>query len=136
MPEALRVSVRATGRLNPGENGESLAITMRLYQLKDVSKLQAASLEQIFDNDRAVLGDDLVSVKEITLYPDEGATPSIDRREGAVFFAVVAFFRHPAGAEWRVASKLAPADAQYCHAPGGARPALRFRLVGSRVELH
>jgi len=82
---------------------------VRLYQLKDVSKLQAASLEQLLDNDRAVLGDDLVSVKEITLYPDEGATPAIDRRErGPGFFAVVAFFRHPAGAQCGVASKLAP----------------------------
>ena len=140
-PEPVRVSIRAAGRLNPSESGESLATTVRLYQLKDVSKLQAASLEQILDNDRAVLGDDLVSVKEITLYPGEAATPSLSRREGAVFLAVVAFFRHPAGAQWRVASKLAPPDAQYCHAPGGgdaeaAHSALRFGLVDSRVELH
>jgi type VI secretion system protein VasD len=135
------VSIRAAGRLNPSESGESLATTVRLYQLKDVSKLQAASLEQIFDNDRAVLGDDLVSVKEITLYPGEEATPSLSRREGAVFLAVVAFFRHPAGAQWRVVSKLAPPDAKYCHAPGrgdgeAAHSALRFGLVDSRVELH
>ncbi|MGB8297958.1 MAG: type VI secretion lipoprotein TssJ [Polyangia bacterium] len=43
MPEPLRVSVRAAGRLNPSQSGESLATTVRLYQLKDVSKLQAAS---------------------------------------------------------------------------------------------
>jgi type VI secretion system VasD/TssJ family lipoprotein len=141
MPEPVRVSISAAARLNPSENGESLATTVRLYQLKDVSKLQAASLEQILDNDRAVLGDDLVSVKEITLYPGEAATPSLSRHEGALFFGVVAFFRHASGSEWRVASKLAPADVQYCHAPGGgdaqaARSALRFGLVESRVELH
>ncbi len=83
-PEPVRVSIRASDRLNPGEGGESLATTLRLYQLKDVSKLQAASLEQILDNDRAVLGDDLVSVREITLYPGEAATPSLGRREGAL----------------------------------------------------
>ena len=139
-PEPIRVGVRASDRLNPGESGESLSTTVRLYQLKDASKLQAASLEQILDNDRAVLGDDLVSVKEITLYPGEAATPSLNRREGATILAVVAFFRHPSGSAWRVASKLAPPDAQYCHAPGGgnaeaARPALRFGLQDSRVEL-
>lgn len=139
-PEPVRVSIRASDRLNPGEGGESLATTLRLYQLKDVSKLQTASLEQILDNDRAVLGDDLVSVKEITLYPGEAATPSLGRREGALFLAAVAFFRHPAGLQWRVASKLAPPDAQYCHAPSGgdaeaARSSLRFGLVDSRVEL-
>jgi type VI secretion system VasD/TssJ family lipoprotein len=141
MPEPVHVNISAAGRLNPNENGESLATTVRLYQLKDVSKLQAASLEQILDNDLAVLGDDLVSVKEITLYPRESVTPSFGRRDGALFFAVVAFFRHASGAEWRVASKLSPPDAQYCHASGGgyadaARSALRFRLDDSRVELH
>ena len=60
MLEPIRVSIRASHRLNPDENGESLATTVRLYQLKDVGKLQAASLEPILDNDWAVLGDDLV----------------------------------------------------------------------------
>jgi type VI secretion system VasD/TssJ family lipoprotein len=139
-PEPIRVSIRASDRLNPGENGESLATTVRLYQLKDAGKLQTANLEQILDNDRAVLADDLVSVKEITLYPGDVVTPSLDRREGALIVAVVAFFRHPSGASWRVASKLAPPDAQYCHAPTGgdaeaARSVLRIGLVDSRVEL-
>ena len=120
MPEPVRVSIRAAGRLNPGESGGSLATTVRVYQLKDVSKLEAATLEQPLDNDRAVLGDDLVSGKEITLCPGEAATPSFSRRKGAIFLAVVAFFRHASGSEWRVASKLSPSDAQYCHAPGAA----------------
>jgi type VI secretion system VasD/TssJ family lipoprotein len=138
--EIIHVSIRASDRLNPGESGESLVTTVRLYQLKDVSKLQAASLEQILDDDRAVLGDDLVSVKEVTLYPGEAATPSLSRREGAPFLALVAFFRQPSGSTWRVAARLAAPDAGYCHAPGGgdaeaARLALRFGLVDSRVEL-
>ena len=140
VPEPIRVGIRASDRLNPGENGESLATTVRLYQLKDAGKLEGATLEQILDNDRAVLADDLVSVSELTLYPGETATPSLGRREGGAYLAVVAFFRHPSGSAWRVASKLAPPDAQYCHAPDGgtadaARPALRFGLVDTRVEL-
>ena len=100
----------------------------------------AASLEQILDNDRTALADDLAGVSEITLYPGETALPSLPRREGALFLAVVGFFRHPSGSAWRAVSKLAPPDAQYCHAPGGgeaeaARRALRFWLVDSRVEL-
>ena len=64
---------------------------------------------------------------------------SADAREPS-FLAVVAFFRHPSGLQWRVASKPAPPDAQYCHAPGSgdteaARSALRLGLVDSRVEL-
>jgi type VI secretion system VasD/TssJ family lipoprotein len=139
-PEPIRVSLRASDRLNPGDGGESLATTVRIYQLKDVSKLEAASLEQILDNDRAVLTDDLISVSELTLYPGETAKPSLSRREGAFFLAVVAFFRHPSGSAWRVASKLATPDAQYCHSPDGGPPeasrsVMRFGLVDTRVEL-
>ena len=138
MPEPLNVSIRASERLNPGEGGESLATTVRVYQLKDASKLEGASLEQILDNDRAVLGEDLVSVSELTLYPGETATPSMSRREGALVLAVVAFFRHASGSGWRVARKLAPTDPQYCHASGGGdarRATLGFGLVDTRVEL-
>ena len=139
-PEPIRVGIRASDRLNPGENGESLSTTVRVYQLKDAGKLESATLEQILDNDRAVLADDLVSVSELTLYPGETATPSIGRREGGAYLAVVAFFRHPSGSAWRVVSRMPPPDAQYCHTPDGgsaeaARFALHFGLVETRVEL-
>jgi len=137
-PEPIGVILRAADHLNPGDDGESLATTVRLYQLRDVSKLAAASLEQVLDNDRAVLGEDLVSVKEITLYPGEAARPSLSRREGAAFLALVVFFRQPEGSAWRVAGKLAPPDPLYCHAAaeGEARqPAFRFALVENHVDL-
>ena len=139
VPEPIRVRIRASDRLNPGENGESLATTVRLYQLKDAGKLEGATLEQILDNDRAVLADDLVSVSELTLYPGETATPSLGRREGGAYLAVVAFFRHPSGSAWRVVSKVPPQDAEHCHTPDGGsaeavRFALRFGLVETRIE--
>jgi type VI secretion system protein VasD len=135
--EPLPLSLRAAEWLNPGENGESLATTVRVYQLRDVGKLATASIEQILDEDRAVLGEDLVSVKEITLYPGETARPLLNRREGALFLAVVAFFRHPSGSAWRVASKLQPPNSMHCHIRNGqdTRQGLRFGLVESRVEL-
>ena len=134
------MSIHASDRLNPDENGESLATTVRFYQLKDVGKLGATSLEQILDDDRTALGEDLVSVKEITLYPGEAANPSLSRREGVLFLGVVGLFRHSSGSAWRVVTKLAPPNPGYCHAPGGGEPAenaktwLRFGLVDSRVE--
>jgi len=137
-PEPIRLSIRASDRLNPGDNGESLATTVRVYQLKEVGKLEAANLEQLLDDDHAVLGEDLVSASELTLYPGETATPSLSRREGAAYVAVVAFFRHPSGSAWRLASKVPPPDDHYCHAPDGGsavRFALRFGLVDTRIEL-
>jgi type VI secretion system VasD/TssJ family lipoprotein len=137
-PEPLRVTLTASPHLNPGESGESLATTVRLYQLKDTGKLIESSLDRILDGDRAVLGEDFVSVQEITLYPGERASPAMVRGEGATSLAVVAFFRRPIGPSWRAIKKLPAPDSQHCH---GITPAalaasmMKFTLDDSRVEM-
>ena len=137
-PEPLRVTLTASQHLNPGEHGESLATTLRLYQLKDTGKLIESILDRILDGDRAVLGEDFVSVQEITLYPGERATPAMVRGEGATSLAVVALFRRPIGPSWRAIKKLPAPNPQHCHgttAEALAASQLKFSLDDSRVDL-
>jgi len=139
-PEPVRLSLTASMRLNPGENGESLATTVRIYQLKDTGKLIEASLDRILDGDRAVLGEDFVSVQELTLYPGEKAAPVMVRGEGATSLAVVAMFRRPVGPSWRAIRKLPAPDPQHCHAkvttPAAmAASQMKFTLEESRVDM-
>ena len=107
-PEPIRLSLTASPRLNPGENGESLATTVRIYQLKDTGKLVESSLDRILDGDRAVLGEDFVSMQELTLYPGEKAAPAMVRGEGATSLAVVAMFRRPIPSTVTVRSEPPP----------------------------
>jgi type VI secretion system VasD/TssJ family lipoprotein len=137
MPEPINLNLRASEHVNPGEHGESLATTVRIYQLKDASKFAVTGFEQMLDDDRAAFGEDLIAVKELTLYPGEALSPSLDRREGALFLAVAAFFRHPSGPDWRVTSKLAPPNPDYCHPSAGktaTRPTPTFTLVDSHIQ--
>jgi len=139
-PEPVRLTITASPRLNPGDNGESLATTVRIYQLKDTGKLVESSIDRLLDGDRAVLGDDFVSVKEITLYPGDRATPALVRGEGATNIAVVAMFRHPAGPSWRAIRKLPPPNPQHCHGTTATPEALAasqlsFTLEDSRVDM-
>lgn len=139
-PEPVRLSLTASVRLNPDENGQSLATTVRVYQLKDTAKLVEANLDQILDGDKALLGEDLVSMQELTLYPGEKAAPTMVRGEGATSVAVVAMFRRPNGPSWRAIRKLPPPDPQHCHAkvasPAAAAAAqLKFTLEDSRVDM-
>jgi type VI secretion system protein VasD len=139
-PEPVRLLLTASPRLNLGENGESLATTIRIYQLKDTAKLAESSIDRILDNDRAVLAEDLVAVQELTLYPGERAAPVMVRGEGASVVAVVAMFRRPNGPSWRAYRKLAPPDPQHCHGTAATPQAqaasmLRFTLEESRVEM-
>ena len=139
-PEPIRMNLTASPRLNPGENGESLATTVRIYQLKDTGKLVESSLDRILDGDRVVLGEDFVSALEITLYTGERAAPAMVRGEGAAYLAVVAMFRRPDGASWRAIRKLPPPDPQHCHGTVGTPAALaasqlKFTLEDSRVDM-
>jgi type VI secretion system VasD/TssJ family lipoprotein len=139
-PEPIRMYLTASPRLNPGENGESLATTVRIYQLKDTGKLVESSLDRILDGDRTVLGEDFVSSQEITLYPGERAAPAMVRGEGAAYLAVVAMYRRPVGPSWRAIRKLPPPDSQHCHGTVATPAAvaasqLKFTLEDSRVDM-
>jgi type VI secretion system protein VasD len=139
-PEPIRLTLTASPRLNPGDQGEPLATTVRIYQLKDTAKLVESSLDRLLDGDRGILADDFVSVLELTLYPGERAAPPIVRGEGANAIAVVAFFRRPEGPSWRAIRKLPPPDPQHCHGivatPAAlAASQLRFTLEQSRIEM-
>jgi type VI secretion system protein VasD len=135
----VRLTLTASQRLNIGENGDSLATTVRLYLLKDSASLVEASLDQLIDGDRTLIGEDLVSVQEITLYPGEKAEPILARREGANLVAVVALFRRPSGPAWRAIRKLETPNPYHCHVsnpvPTVTSPVLRFHLEESRIEM-
>jgi type VI secretion system protein VasD len=142
-PEPLRVSIHASQRLNPGEGGEALATVVRLYQLKGAGKLTGASFDELLDHDKDTLGDDFLNVQEVTINPGDNADPPMSRHADAAYVAAVALFRQPVGTSWRAIKKLAPADAQHCHAtaerPDGSPPKLddpaRFFLDENRLEL-
>jgi len=139
-PEPLRVNVRASARLNPGEKGEALATVVRIYQLKGVAKLTGASFDDLLDHDKDTLGDDLLGQQEITINPGDQATPPLQRNPDAGYLLAVALFRQPAGTNWRAVKKLTAPDPDYCHAGDGKKtPAydssVRFFLDENRIEL-
>jgi type VI secretion system VasD/TssJ family lipoprotein len=139
-PEPVRILLTASPRLNPGDNGESMPTTVRIYQLKDTAKLVESSIDRLLDGDRGILGEDLVSVQELILYPAEKQAPAMVRGEGATSVAVVAMFRHPDGPAWRAIRKLPPPDPQHCHGTTATPAAvaasqLKFTLEGSRVDM-
>jgi type VI secretion system protein VasD len=132
-PEPLRLVLRGAERLNPGDKGEPLATVVRVYQLKSSSKIADAGFEELLDNDKAVLADDLLGMQEVTLHPSERLDSPLPRAEGAQYLAVVGLFRQPAGTSWRVLYHLAGPDPQHCHKKTSAP--VQMVLEENRVEL-
>jgi type VI secretion system VasD/TssJ family lipoprotein len=142
-PEPLAVSLTASSRLNPGDKGEPLTTVVRLYQLKGREKLTGASFDEMLDRDKETLGEDLLSVQELTVSPGETLRPAVNRNADAGYLAAVALFRRPGTGAWRAIRKLSGADPDHCHrggAAGAGKPApardeARFILDENRVEL-
>jgi type VI secretion system protein VasD len=131
--EPLRLVLKATDRLNPGDRGEPLATVVRIYQLKNSNKISDAGFDELLDNDKTVLAEDLVDVKELTLQPSQQLTPPVPRLDGAQYLAVVGLFRQPAGTSWRVLYHLPTADPQHCHKKSTG--VVQMVLSENRIEL-
>jgi type VI secretion system protein VasD len=129
----VRLVLRGTERLNPGEKGEPLATVVRVYQLKASNKISDAGFEELLDNDKTVLADDLIGMQELTLHPGERLDPPVPRLDGAQYLAVVGLFRQPAGTSWRVLYHLPTSDPQHCHKKSAAL--VQMVLEENRVEL-
>lgn len=91
--------------LNSTEDGEPLALLVRIYQLKSDAGFASISYTQFVDNatGKAMLGEDLVSVRELTLLP--GKTYALEEKMSAdaKVLGVVALFHSPASARWKYA---------------------------------
>jgi type VI secretion system protein VasD len=125
--------LKGSDRLNPGDRGEPLATVVRIYQLKGSNKIADAGFDELLDNDKTVLAEDLVDVKELTLQPSQQLSPPVVRADGAQYLAVVGLFRQPAGTSWRVLYHLPTADPQHCHKKSTG--VVQMVLSENRIEL-
>ena len=102
-PRPVTLSVRGTSDMNRGN-----AVVVRIYALRSAAAVERATLEELWADDAAVLGSDLVEQTEVRLFPGEASPVEIDAA-GASHIAVVANLREPARGGWRlvfVASEL------------------------------
>ena len=99
-PPPLDLVLMTSKQINPTAQGEPRPVVLRLYQLKDDARLENASFEAIWQNDKTTLGDDLVRMEEVQLYPDKTLNKRIERGVGVRHLAAVALFQEPKGRSW------------------------------------
>lgn len=140
------MSIMASARLNPTDAGEARPVQLRLYQLTTDVHLNNADFTKIWKADKATLGDDLVKVEELSVFPDSRTDVRFERDERALFVAAVALFRTPRGRSWYTVMELPPApgkgDCQVLECDGGGckpqqnrlNPHFYVWLDGSRVD--
>jgi len=103
------MTIIASPKINPEEDGSPRPVQLRLYQLKTDNRLLNASFEQVWKDDKGTLADDLVKVDEFPVYPDTRTEVKFERDPAALFVVGVALFRNPKGHTWWTEFELPPA---------------------------
>jgi type VI secretion system protein VasD len=145
-PQAVTVSILASPRVNPTPGGAPRAIVVRLYQLKSDVRLLNAKFEQVWKDDKAALGDELVKVDEQEVYPATRVDVKFERPESVQHVAAVALFQNPQGRNWVASAELprmpaagacgakaCDAEDEACHAGAVADPKLSFFVDGNKI---
>ena len=94
--------IEGRAALNENEQGQSLPVVMRVYQLKDAEIFGKAAYVQLLDDDSALLRVDLLGSMETTLAPDATVKLSAPMADDVQVVGVAGFFRDQGGAEWQL----------------------------------
>jgi type VI secretion system protein VasD len=97
--------IYASDSLNIDAQGHSLALLTRIYKLKspDAFLLAPAAIFGDPSKEKEVLGDDLVSVREVQLVPGQHHESQDKASRDTRFIGIVGLFRSPSVKRWRYA---------------------------------
>ncbi|QAU23837.1 type VI secretion system lipoprotein TssJ [Dyella sp. M7H15-1] len=98
----MHLVIEGRAELNRDERGASLPVAMRVYQLKDAKAFEQATYAQLLHDADRVLKADALSHTDIVLAPQATITLNTPMADNAQYVGVVAFFRDPSHAAWRL----------------------------------
>ncbi|MDR0243588.1 MAG: type VI secretion system lipoprotein TssJ [Burkholderia sp.] len=98
----MNLVIESRAALNSNEQGQSLPVVVRVYQLKDMKVFEKAAYSQLLDDDRALLKADLAGSIEAVLGPGATVKLSAPMTDEVQAVGVVGFFRDQDGATWQL----------------------------------
>lgn len=126
-----KLELAASDRVNGTNASDARPVQVRVYQLKNDAVLQNSSFDEIWQQDRTVLADDLLNVVELTVYPGKSKVVELERDEAANKLGVVALFREPQGKDWFVTYELDSVSPE----PPCPKSAARINVYLDRMQI-
>ncbi|MCO6514394.1 MAG: type VI secretion system lipoprotein TssJ [Snodgrassella sp.] len=105
----LDLHIEAADNVNPDEKGRAAPIQVRIYELKNENAFTSADFYSLQDNDKAVLGNDLLVSDEFILRPGEIRIIRRKTNPETTVIGVLAGYRGLARSQWRETYRLAEA---------------------------
>jgi len=111
-PRNVVVHLHAAPRLNVDARGQSLALLVKIYKLRQRGAFDQAPYAAFLSSrtERDALGADLVEVREVTLVPGQRLDVGDRLARDTPWLGVVALFHAPAGNAWRAVVPAADAE--------------------------
>lgn len=97
----VKVGLSSTANLNMNRDNEPLPVVVRIYQLSDRASFENTTFNDIWKRDLAVLGNAMLTRKEVIINPGSQQRIEFDRHDQAKYIGVVAIFRNPVDKRWR-----------------------------------
>lgn len=109
--------IHASESLNVSEQGQALALVVRIYKLKSPDAFLQAPVDTFGDTtkEKAVLGDDLMGARELQLVPGQRYEAEDKVAREARYVGIVALYRAPLTQRWRYAFSTADAEKTGLH---------------------
>jgi type VI secretion system protein VasD len=138
--QIVNMAIMASPRINVTDLGDARPVQLRIYQLTTDVRLNNASFQQVWKDDKGILKDDLIKSEEMSIYPDTRTDIRFERDEKALVIAAVALFREPKGRSWYMTMELPPPPSKgscgQVGEDGGSllNPKFSLWIDGSRVD--
>jgi type VI secretion system protein VasD len=98
---SVKASMNADKNVNPDINGRPSPIVARLYELKSLSVFNNADFFNLFEQDVALLGDELLMRDELHFQPGESKLLERELQPDTRYLGVIGAYRDIENATWR-----------------------------------
>lgn len=100
-PTTAGLTIQATDKINPNASGTASPVVVRIYELKATSTFDTAEFSQLFYNDQATLGGDMLDRREVEIAPGQTVERTDTLSSETRYLGFIAGYRDLSNATWR-----------------------------------
>lgn len=93
--KTLHLDFTARAELNTDDDSHPSPVFIRVYQLRYAKSFESASYQSLVTNDKDILGETLLDMKEIILKPNTSISLDVPLDVNADYVGVIALFKEP-----------------------------------------
>ena len=100
-PTKIKGNIETSQDVNPDTAGQPSPVVLRIYQLRSPGPFMKAGFFELYDNENAALGDNLIRSEEFHLQPGQALEYNTKFDSEAKYVGVIAAYRDWENARWR-----------------------------------